>query len=133
MIDKTAVICPGAVISPYNVEIGPDVVVGANAVIEENCILERGVRIGANSTVGCQNFDVIQHGDTLFMAKNGGWVRMREYSEIGSGVQVEGATLMKDVTDIGQYVKSITVSSLGMVLRSVQGHLLQACRSSLAM
>ena len=30
---------------------------------------------------------------------------MREYSEIGSGVQVEGATLMKDVTDIGQYVK----------------------------
>ena len=105
VIDKTAVICPGAVISPYNVEIGPDVVVGANAVIEENSILERGVRIGANSTVGCQNFDVIQHGDTLFMAKNGGWVRMREYSEIGSGTQIEGATLMKDVTDIGQYVK----------------------------
>ena len=105
MIDDTAVIHPKAVIAPYNVEIGPGVVIGANSVIEENCILEKGVHIGSNSTIGCQNFDVIRDGNTQFMAKNGGWVRMMEYSEIGSGSQIEGATLMKDVTQICPYVK----------------------------
>lgn len=105
VIDQTAVIHPKAVIAPYNVEIGPDVVIGANAVIEENCILEKGVCIGANSTIGCQNFDVIRDGSTQFMAKNGGWVHMKEYSEVGSGSQIEGATLMKDITQIESYVK----------------------------
>lgn len=105
VIDQTAEIHPNAVIAPYNVVVGPRVVIGANAVIEENCILEKGVRIGANSTVGCQNFDVIRDDNTQFMAKNGGWVHMKEYSEIGSGTQIEGATLMKDITEIGSYVK----------------------------
>lgn len=105
VIDPSAVIHPNAVIAPCNVVIGPQVVIGANTVIEENCILERGVCIGANSTIGCQNFDVIQDGNTQFMAKNGGWVHMKEYSEIGSGSQIEGATLMKDVTQIESYVK----------------------------
>lgn len=105
VIDDTAVIHPKAVIAPYNVVIGPQAVVGANTVIEENCILEKNVRIGANCTVGCQNFDVIKDGSTQFMAKNGGWVRMMEYSEIGSGSQIEGATLTNDITQIGTYVK----------------------------
>ena len=105
VIDPTAVIHPKAVIAPYNVVIGPEAVIGANTVIEENCVLERGVRIGANSTIGCQNFDVIQDGAARFMAKNGGWVHIKEYAEVGSGSQIEGATLMKDVTQIESYVK----------------------------
>jgi len=105
VIDETAQIHPSAVIAPYNVKIGPRVVIGANAVIEENCILDEGVRVGANSVVGSQNFDVIRDGNTQFLAKNGGWVHMEAFSEIASLAQIEGATLSLDVTRIGTYAK----------------------------
>ena len=96
-ISSSANISEDACIAPYNVIIGEDVEIQPKAIIHENTVIEDHVRICSGTIVGGQSFTVVRDAQGgMYLALDGGSIRIRTGAEICSGVHIACGTLMKD-------------------------------------
>ena len=104
-IDSSARISPLADIAPYNVTIGPRVVIGPFVPVGENTEIHADVHVHEGCAIGAQGFTSVRSGDTMFLARDLGKVRIDQGVEICAHCDVARGTLLLDTTVLGAYTK----------------------------
>jgi UDP-3-O-[3-hydroxymyristoyl] glucosamine N-acyltransferase len=97
-IAQSARVHPRAVVAEKNVRIGERCVIGANVTIHEHVILEDDVIVGANTVLGAQGFQFLQHQGHVMPVAHGGGVLLRRNVEIQSSTVVDKSVFGSSTT-----------------------------------